>query len=215
MHAIRIRSILGPVAALAALAAGAAQAAEITVFKQPQFTGPQLTLRGDTTNLAGAGFQDQISSIVVKSGRWQLCSRPDFRGDCVVLDRGEYPKLAQNMNHRIESAREIGHLAQNDRADRRYVEAEPGVAHGYRRGESVELFAQPGFRGRSIWLDHSVAALNEPLLERGVSSIVVHGGRWQACTRPGFEGRCEVLEPGSYGDLGRLDNRVSSLRRIG
>jgi hypothetical protein len=215
MHAIRIRSILGSVAALAALAAGAAQAAEITVFKQPQFTGQQLTLRGDTTNLAGAGFQDQISSIVVKSGRWQLCSRPDFRGDCIVLERGEYPKLAQNMNHRIESAREIGHVAQNDRADPRYAEAEMGAARGYRRGGAVELFPGPDFRGPSVWLDHSVATLNERLLERGVSSIVVHGGRWQACTRPGFEGRCEVLEPGSYGDLGRLDNRVSSLRRIG
>lgn len=214
MHAIRIRSILGPVAALAALAAGAAQAAEITVFKQPQFTGQQLTLHGDSANLAGAGFQDQISSIVVRSGRWQLCTRPDFRGACVVLDRGEYPKLAQDMNHRIESAREIGHLAQNDRADRRYAEAEPGFAHGYRRG-AVELFPGPEFRGPSVWLDHSVAQLDERLLERGVSSIVVHGGRWQACTRPGFEGRCEVLEPGSYGDLGRLDNRVSSLRRLG
>lgn len=215
MHAKRIRSILGPVAAIAALAAGAAQAAEITMFKQPHFTGQRLTLNGDATSLVGAGFQDQVSSVVVRSGRWQVCSQPDYKGDCVVLARGEYPQLAQNMNHRIESAREIGNLAGNDRVDRRYVEAEPTPLLGYRRGGSVELFPGPDFSGPSVWLDHSVAELNERLLARGVSSIVVHGGRWQACTRPGFEGRCEVLEPGSYGDLGRLDNRVSSLRRIG
>ena len=215
MHAIRIRSILGPVAAIAALAAGAAQAAEMTVYKQPNFTGKQLTLRGESTNLAGAGFEDQISSIVVRSGRWQVCSRPDFRGDCIELTRGEYPQLAKNMNHRIESVREIGNVAENGVANRRFAEADSGFAHGYRRGGAVELFSGPDFRGRSVWLDHSVAELNDRLLERGVSSIVVHGGRWQACTRPGFEGRCEVLEPGSYADLHRLDNRIASLRRLG
>jgi len=215
MHAIRIRSILGPVAAIAALAAGAAQAAEMTVFKQPNFTGQQLTLRGDATSLSGAGFEDQISSIVVRSGRWQVCSQPDFKGDCVVLARGEYPQLAQDMNHRIESAREIGNVAENGFAERRYAEADPGFARGYRRGGAVELFPGAGFRGESVWLDHSVAQLDGRIAQRGVSSIVVHGGRWQACTRPGFEGRCEVLEPGSYADLGRLDNRIGSLRRLG
>lgn len=213
MNAIRIRSILGPVAAFAALAAGAAQAAEMTVYKQPNFTGKQLTLRGDATSLSGAGFDDQISSIVVRSGRWQVCSQPDFKGDCVVLARGEYPQLAQQVNHRIESARDIGNVAENGAANRRFAEAEPGFARGYRRGGAVELFPAPGFGGRSVWLDHSVAELTD--LQRGVSSIVVHGGRWQACTRPGFEGRCEVLEPGSYADLGRLDNRIGSLRRLG
>jgi hypothetical protein len=79
----------------------------------------------------------------------------------------------------------------------------------------VELFPGAGFRGESVWLDHSVAQLDGRIAQRGVSSIVVHGGRWQACTRPGFEGRCEVLEPGSYADLGRLDNRIGSLRRLG
>jgi hypothetical protein len=215
MHATRIRSILGLAAAIAALAAGTVQAAEMTVYKQPNYTGQQLTLRGDANSLAGAGFEDQISSIVVRSGRWQVCSQPDFKGDCVVLARGEYPQLAQDMNHRIESAREIGNVAENGFANRRFAEAEPGFARGYRRGGAVELFPGPDFRGRSVWVDHSVPEVNDRLLDRGISSIVVHGGRWQACTRPGFEGRCEVLEPGSYADLGRMDNRIGSLRRLG
>ncbi|HLY95941.1 MAG TPA: beta/gamma crystallin-related protein, partial [Sideroxyarcus sp.] len=90
-----------------AAASALARAAEVTVFKQPEFTGDKLTLRRDTNNLSGAGFQDQISSVVVHSGRWQFCSQPDFNGDCVTLGPGEYPQLARSMNHRIESAREV------------------------------------------------------------------------------------------------------------
>ena len=207
--------------ALAAAAASAgAWAQEATVFKQPHFTGGKLTLRGDTTSLAGAGFQDQISSIVVHSGRWQFCSQPDFNGDCIVLGPGQYAQLAQNMNHRIESAREVSRYAQNGRyRERRY--AENGDRYGERYGEryrghgSVELFSAPGFHGRGLALDHDVDALDARLLDRGVASLVVREGRWQACTRPGFRGRCAVFEPGEYADLGRLGDRIASMRRIG
>lgn len=213
-----LRSILSA-GVLAALAAGAAHAAEITLFKQPNFSGDKLTLREDTTSLAGAGFQDQVSSIVVHSGRWQFCTQPDFQGDCVVLERGQYPQLAQQLNHRVESAREVAPIARNDRFERdRYADNRGGERRyregGYERG-AVELFPGPDFRGPALRLDHDVDALDERAFGNGVSSLVIHEGRWQACTRPGFEGRCRVYEPGEYADLGRQDNRISSLRRIG
>ena len=59
------------------LLAGLAQAAEITLYRQPYFTGSQLTLRGHTPNLADVGFRDQASSVVVSSGRWEVCTQPD------------------------------------------------------------------------------------------------------------------------------------------
>ena len=65
----------------------AAGAAELRVYKQPNFSGDELTLRRDANNLAVAGFQDQVSSIEVRSGRWQLCTQPNFQGDCVVIGR--------------------------------------------------------------------------------------------------------------------------------
>jgi hypothetical protein len=91
----------------ASLAAGAAGAAEIRVYKQPNFSGEGLVLRGDANDLTPAGFQDQVSSIEVRSGRWQLCTQPNFRGDCVVIGRGDYPSLEQVLNHRIESVRQL------------------------------------------------------------------------------------------------------------
>jgi len=220
MKPTRIHSIL---AAVAAATAGLACAAEVTVFKQPQFAGQKLTLSRDTNNLAGAGFQDQISSVVVRSGRWQFCSQPDFNGDCVVLGPGKYPQLAQNMNHRIESAREVTRYAGNDRYregrradnDRHDAGRDEWRGGGHAERGAVELFSGADFRGPGLALDHDVDALDERLLRNGVSSLVVHEGRWQACTRPGFAGRCSVFSPGHYADLGRLDNRIASMRRIG
>jgi len=46
-----------------------AQAAEMKVFKQPNFAGQSLTLSGEARDLTGRGFEDQISSVVVSSGR--------------------------------------------------------------------------------------------------------------------------------------------------
>lgn len=49
---------------------------------------------------------DQLSSIVVHSGAWEVCTQPHFRGDCVVLKPGKYSALEMKINHRIESMRE-------------------------------------------------------------------------------------------------------------
>jgi hypothetical protein len=112
MRALTLRSAL-PAVTAAALLAGAVHAGEITIHKQPNFTGGALTLKRDATSLVSAGFQDQVSSIEVKSGRWQVCSQPDFNGDCVTLERGDYATLDQKINHRIESVRELAPVADN------------------------------------------------------------------------------------------------------
>ena len=103
----------------AALAvAGVAQAAEITIYKQPNFTGGEQTFNRDTANLQGTGVYDQSKSIVVQSGRWQACSQPNFQGDCLVLERGQYASLPQQLNGRIESIREVTQMANADQYSR-------------------------------------------------------------------------------------------------
>jgi hypothetical protein len=111
MKTLTARSTLC-LAAASALFAGTAVAGEVVIHKQPNFTGGAITLKNDTSNLAASGFQDQASSIEVKSGRWQFCSQPDFNGDCVTLERGKYATLDQKLNHRIESARELPVVAE-------------------------------------------------------------------------------------------------------
>lgn len=229
------RTTLGCALATALLTAGAASAAQIVIFKQPNFTGAALTLNGDDAHLGDNGFLDQASSIVIKSGRWQLCSQPNYQGDCQVLEPGQYATLPQILNHRIESVREVPRVAMNapsdnrysdDRRgdDRRYTDDRRGGRHGDRGGDgrgrrwdagSIEFFSAQSFRGRGLLLERDAARLDDMHDMYDISSVIVHEGVWEVCTDARFEGNCRTYAPGRYPTLGRFDNRVASVRRIG
>lgn len=98
-------SLLFP-AVVVLVISGACHAAEVTVYKQQNFSGDQLPLRDAAYDLSRMNFHDQISSIVVHSGAWEVCTQPHFRGDCMVLKPGKYSALETKINHRIESMRE-------------------------------------------------------------------------------------------------------------
>lgn len=204
-----------------ALLAGAAQAAEMTLFLQPQFQGRQATLRGQSDNLASIGFTDQASSLVVHSGRWQVCTQPNFQGECMTLGPGEYATLDARLNHRVESARVIAEdVARYSSAEglRRYP-----LDEAYRRyssneeysNGSIELFAGPAFRGRSLTLDRDAAFMAATGFDNRAASAIVNDGVWQLCTEPRFRGDCRTLGPGRYADLPGLMKEISSVRRVG
>ena len=207
--------------------AGAAQAAELTIFKQPNFTGDSLTVRDDMGNLAARNFHDQASSLVVRSGRWEVCTQPDFQGDCMTLGRGEYAALDPRLNHRIESVREVTSYADNKRYNDRYVYrggdryAARGQARDryadnrWGRGPAVELFDGPDFSGRAVRIHGDVPSLYKRGFDDQASSMVIREGAWQVCTGDGYEGRCRVLHPGEYADLRGFDNHIGSLKRVG
>jgi len=187
---------------LAAIAAaGVAQAAEITIYKQPDFAGEQLTVR-DTTARVSGNFTDQASSAVVRGGRWELCTQPDFKGDCVTLAPGQYGRLDSRLLHRVESMRPLDVVAYDESAYR------------YGRGGAIELYRMTAFRGRPFSIDRDA-----PQILRGegipVGSVVINEGRWQLCSDPGYQGYCMVLDPGEYDRFGRFNNQVTSVRRVG
>jgi hypothetical protein len=207
-----------PVAIACAAIAGGANAAEIKVYKQPNFGGESLTLSGEARDFANRRFHDQISSVIVNSGRWQLCSQPDFKGDCVTLDRGEYPRLDERLYHRVESARLLEDRNVERPRDRHYSEYSDG-RHGSRwqRGNvsSIELYSRPGFEGRAYRAEEDMDTLARTGVDRRVFSVIVNQGSWQVCSQPNFGGYCRVLEPGQYEDLGRMSGQIGSVRRIG
>lgn len=230
MKAQSLHTRLWTALALACAAALAtAQAAEMTIFKQPNFTGDKLTLTSPANDLSTAGFQDQASSVVVRSGQWLVCTQPDFNGDCATLGRGRYPQLDARLNHRIESVREVTQDASNDQyGNRGYVERDRDHDHdrarfrdrdagryAYSGFAPVEVFTAPDFRGRARPLDGDTGSLFADGDNRGAASIVIHEGTWQLCSQPGYGGECEVYQPGRYADLGELTHRLNSLRRIG
>jgi hypothetical protein len=198
-HAPTVLAIFVP----ALLGVAMAEAAELTLFKNPNFDGRQVTLRGYTPNLANIGFQDQASSVVVASGQWEVCTQPDFKGDCVRLNRGEYPALDARLNHRIESAREVGTYAE-----------QTGSYSGYGRG-LIELYGQPDFGGGSMQLDRDAPTLEGSGFNDRASSLVVTEGTWQLCSDPGYSGTCRNYAPGRYADLGYgMAKEISSARVV-
>ena len=220
---------------------GAAQAAEITIYKQPSFSGGDQTFTRDMTTLQGTGVFDQSKSIVVRSGQWQACSQPNFQGDCLVLGRGQYPTLPGQLAGRIESLREVSQVADaedrwarwryeggnwnerrnfvrrdDDRNDghgpKSYGDGYGRGGDGYGRGRgALVLFAD----GSSTRYDHDVDTFARTPYRDGAERIVIREGRWEICVMPDYRGMCRVYEPGVYSNLGRFNNQIGSIRRVG
>ena len=83
-------------------------AADAVLFEHPRFNGRALPLNYGIANLAAAGFNDNVSSIQIRSGAWQVCTDPDFRGRCEVISR-TIPELGDyRLNDTISSIRPVG-----------------------------------------------------------------------------------------------------------
>jgi hypothetical protein len=210
-------------AAVAVLFAGIAQAAttEFIVFKQNNFRGPSQTIKGQVENLPGGGFGREVSSLIVRGGYWEVCNRDHFKGDCYVLGPGESPSLSPALHDRVVAIRFLGtdskharRVAKEERRDAREERREERreARREARQQGAIDLYGRPDFRGRAVRVEDNMPTLRE--FDGRASSVVVHDGKWQLCSEPGFEGRCEVFEPGRYPRLAALNDRVSSLRQV-
>jgi hypothetical protein len=212
---------------VSAVFAGGAYASEMTIFSGPDFRGGQLTLSGELSNFEQSGFNDRSESIVVRSGRWEVCSDANFAGYCTILGPGEYGVLREPLARRISSARPLASTAYYEqpgyyrngeervyvepRSERRYDRIEERSRYG-----ALELYSLPGFRGDTMKFDREATTLDKRITEQGVSSLVVREGVWEICTDVDFRGRCRVFEPGRYPRLGNFDGApVGSIRRVG
>ena len=194
--------------------AGAAQAASITIHKQPNFTGGQVTLNDTTPNLIQHGIQDQASSLVL-DGRWEVCTQPNFAGDCRVLEPGRYATLDKSINHRIESVRPVGRkdVVVGSRGDAYGRDDHGRDGHRGRDRGAIDIYPGADFRGRPMRVERDTESLER--FSDQASSVIVHEGTWQLCTQAAYEGRCRTFEPGRYASLGgRLDNNVASVKQI-
>lgn len=199
---MKSRKSLLAAALVAAGAFGAAQAAEITLYSQADFHGKALTAQGAIPNVKSAGFNDQTSSIVVTSGRWEVCTHAEFQGHCALLRPGEYPRLDSQFNDRISSIRQVGR-------DRH--------AGGLSRDNdpALVLFDQRRLRGEQLGLDGNVRNLKRYDFNDRASSVLVREGTWQVCATANFDGPCRTLGPGAYPNLGpELSDKISSARRV-
>ena len=211
-------------AAILASFAQAAFAGEITLFTDNDFRGARVTINRDAYNLADIGFNDRASSLIVRSGVWQLCEHKDFGGYCAEFGPGEYRELPR-FNDSISSAREVTRGGRGyDRDDRRggpgWREHDErrgdwrGDDRGGPRGDAVQLFAGPRFEGAAVSLSGDFRSLNEVGFNDRAVSIIINEGRWEFCEHGDFRGQCVVFGPGRYPFLEGMNNRISSMRRV-
>ena len=196
---------------LLALAAAAPAAAQLVLYEDADFQGRAYTAATRTPSLAAARFENRASSAVVRSGRWQLCSEPDFSGRCIQLSPGSYAALRDfGMHDRVSSVRPWQGADQNAGNSGNW-----GNWGGWGGGRSpVELFEHEHYGGRTLTLDGDVAALGPRNFNDTATSLIVRSGRWDFCVDADYRGRCVTLGPGSYPDLRDLGlhDEITSVR---
>lgn len=184
------------------LMAGAASAGEISLYEDAGFGGRQVTLRALVPSISNIGFNDRTASIVVRAGRWEVCSDDGFKGDCAIFETGQYASLDGRFDKRISSLREVGTVAA----------AAPVAATNY---GFVELFGQPNFAGRRARIDRDADNFTPMGFNDRAASLVVQGGSWEMCTDADFGGTCRTFAPGRYASLGYgMTKSISSARPV-
>lgn len=89
-----------------------------------------------------------------------------------------------------------------------------GLAIGTQAIAQVTLYEHGRFRGEAVTVDRPAGNLERYNFSSRGSSAVVAGEAWEFCDRPGFNGRCVVLQPGQHDSLGELNDSVMSMRPL-
>ncbi|MDT7836730.1 beta/gamma crystallin family protein [Aquabacterium sp. OR-4] len=199
-HPTALRGARRLLALIALAGLQAAAHAELVLYEHDDYGGRQFSTRARSTpDLAAEGFNDRASSAVVRSGRWQLCTDAEFRGQCITLSAGSYPSLrGVGLNDSVSSVRELGDWG--------------GGWAG--RGDAIELYEHDDLEGQRLGSNSPVVDLARRDFNDRASSVLIRSGRWDLCSDADFRGRCVTLGPGRYTQLRDqgLNDAVSSLR---
>lgn len=75
------------------------------LYSGSHFRGHYLTIRSSAADLRQYGFDNRTMSLHAR-GRWQICSEPHYRGNCVTLHDGS-PSFGR-LAGRVSSIRYLG-----------------------------------------------------------------------------------------------------------
>ncbi|MBD8526710.1 beta/gamma crystallin-related protein [Pseudomarimonas arenosa] len=131
---------------------------QITFYKHDDFRGDRFTAHEPIVDFDQIRFNDDVSSIVIERGTWEVCEHNYFKGRCEVLRADNYPSMRQfGLNDRISSARPL--YQERDRGYRGLPPTQDDYA--YRRRPNERLYeaevtsvrAVFEHRGRHCWHD--------------------------------------------------------------
>lgn len=77
----------------------------ITVYGDSNYRGQSQSFNSEVANLGRSGLNDQISSIEINGGAWEVCTDAYFRGQCQVITSSTRNLNNTSINDRISSMR--------------------------------------------------------------------------------------------------------------
>lgn len=195
------------------LAQASATAGEITLFTGQGFQGRELRLNNPVRDLTAMDFNDRTGSMVVRSGRWEVCVHADYR-ECDIIGPGEYPSL-NRMGGQISSLREVaGGYDERVEERRDYRDDNRAGRWNGGGGEGVIMFDALDMRGRSMPLRGDAPNFQNLGFNDMAQSMVIQSGTWEFCVHANFGGECRVYGPGEYRNLDRAFYRSISSARV-
>jgi len=78
---------------------------EATIYRDPNFQGPAVALSRPDRDVRLAW---PVRSIKVTRGAWQLCSQPDYRGECITLTQNRTVLSGFGRGNVLRSIRPLG-----------------------------------------------------------------------------------------------------------
>ncbi|MDP1735852.1 MAG: beta/gamma crystallin-related protein [Caulobacter sp.] len=79
----------------------------LIVYENPDYRGMRLEVSDTIPDLAYSGLDDQITSVRVLRGSWQICTGRDFTGQCWTLDADNPNLKALGANDKVSSIRRL------------------------------------------------------------------------------------------------------------
>jgi hypothetical protein len=95
-----------------------ARDAAITLYTDSYDRGASLGLNRGIRDLSRYRFNDNVSSIQIRSGQWEVCEHANFQGRCQIIDASVDRLNGLRLNDNISSIRPVGGTG-HDRWDRR------------------------------------------------------------------------------------------------
>jgi hypothetical protein len=205
---------------LATLVTAGAASAQIMLFEQDNFAGRSFAASNSVANLNDTGFNDRASSMIVRSGRWQICVDAYFGGRCETLGPGEYTSLrTMGFNNKISSVRELGWTPDGSGGwgqGNRPGDNNWGGSGGWGSGSRAILYEDMGLKGRTFAIDASgVPNLRRTGFNNTASSLRIESGYWIFCSEADYQGECRTFGPGDHKSMpSGFNDRISSGRRL-
>ena len=172
------------------------QGGEVTLYDGVNFTGHALPVNGPIASMSGVRFNDQVMSMRVASGTWEICKDGNFRGTCETVSRDISDLRSIGMGNKISSIRPA--------APRPVVNEQAPIV----------LYSRANFSGEARAFDRTVNRISQVDFNDKARSVRVNSGVWQICSDGNGGGRCEYVDSSirNLRDLG-LDRKISSVIR--